>query len=176
MTFSNPRSEAISAPHLLTPTPPPGTRPGAIRRRLPLLFVVGLALTALAGPAAAIRMRSTRPIQIRTVGYIGATHDPLPEVTLVLSHPGGPTRFNVTKLRILTGDVSPANVITALQPYKYRLQLRGPDELRRKLSAAEPSDQVEIIGFIRIAERLLMASAINVSKPAPSADPDTADH
>lgn len=104
---------------------------------------------------------------IQLEGHLGPALPADKGVTnLWLSHKGKRLQFQATKLRVLTGTRTESRILSALQPYRPSLFLRGAETMVQRLDAATPTDRITIKGYLRAGARDLMVTEVTVSAPA----------
>jgi hypothetical protein len=124
------------------------------------MLVVGVA-SGLATPASARRLGGTAMQRLELRGYVGNPPEGRrEEAELELSCDGATRRFQVTRGRVLSGDMMIAHVFDRLRPYKPSLFLRGPKDLVSRCVDAKPGDRLVIQGGWRPGSRDLLLSGI----------------
>lgn len=133
----------------------------ALMRLLPLTVLLWTAAAAADDflPQAALAV----PIHIRFEGYVGEKPAQLvPEASWVLETRGKKYPFHVSHLQIITGDVSPTNIIEAVKPYRVTFRLRGDDARLQQFTGTAPGQK------IAAGTDGSSASAGSVASPGPS--------
>jgi len=120
----------------------------------------GLVLLALvaASPVAAevLRHGMARPIEARIEGYVGEKPaDVVADAKWVISCEGKKYPFHVIRLRIVGGDVSPMNVLTAAAPYPVTFYLRADTPTLAQFAATPAGQKITLIAFLRLGGRQL---------------------
>jgi hypothetical protein len=132
------------------------------------------AAVLLSFPAEAQPRRGSQAYLIQLEGYLGAPRPkPVGTTELTLRHGGGTYRFQLSRLRVLVGSVSPSNVLTDIEALQQTLNLRGAQSMIDRLAGGAEAEQVTITGHLRRGSRELMVSEVTL-KAAASATPAAA--
>lgn len=135
-----------------------------ISHRLHATLLVAI-LLALAGGGSAGTVAQPgvpKPIEVRLQVYLGDKPEGLvPEASWVVACQGKQLRMHIRHIDVLTGDVSPSNIITDATPYRITFHLRGDPALLRRLAAAGPNQLLTLTGFFRTGSRQFLLSAVD---------------
>ena len=126
-----------------------------------------LALSLVAQPLA--NAASLRRANWRLEGFVGQAPAGIkPDAHLVLQYEGKNYEFDLTKAVVLTGHVSPSQLLRDIKPGQNQLLLRGPAKAMGALTNASVGQKLLIYGYHRTGTRDLQVTKI---APAP---PDSA--
>jgi len=113
------------------------------------LACVGLACVARPPRAGAAAFRVPENLRLRMEGYVGppaAGRSEAADLTLRVGDVD--RRFQVTKARVLIGDVQASEVFDAVRPYRPSFVLRGPRELLDRIAGATPGTRLVVSGEV----------------------------
>ncbi len=137
-------------------------RSWTLRAALIGTFVIVNATT----PAPARVPRVVQVYLLRLEGHLGARRANDKGVTnLWLNHHGKSYRFQLSRLRVLTGDRLYSSIIAEVQPYRPNFFLRGADTMVQRLDNAAANDRIAITAYWRSGTRDLMVNEVTVSSP-----------
>jgi hypothetical protein len=142
-------------------------------RHAALTWSVCLALLHLSVSANAgtfIQRGLQKPIQILVEGYVGAKPANLvPEVSWIVGCLGKTYALHVSRLLVLTGDVSPFNIENAVEPYRTNFYLQGHEAALNRFASTPPGEKIVLIGFLIGAQQLVIGriGAAEVPTPTP---------
>lgn len=108
--------------------------------------------------------------RIRLEGYLGAPHPRSVATDLTLGYKDKIYRFQLTRLRVLTGTELYSHILARVQPYRPNFILRGPSSVMRQLDSARPGDLVTITGTIHASRQSVLVEDVKVGpagKPQP---------
>jgi len=156
------------------------------RRFVRVTFAVLLPLIMLTNSRIALAQKRPAPApEVNLIRFEGHLGPPQPSdrggTNLWLNHGGKEYRFQLTRLRVLTGTRMASRIIADVQPYRPSLFLRGAETMTQRLVTARPSDRIQINGYLRAGTRDLMVTEVMVStaaretpKPTPASSPVSA--
>ena len=106
-----------------------------------------------------------QPIQVRIEGYVGEKPPALvPEVSWVVGCRGRTYAFHVSHIQVLTGDVSPTNIVTAAEPYRTTFYLHGDAAALTRFASTSPGEKIVLIGYLRTGSRQLLIGRIEAAE------------
>ncbi len=125
-------------------------------------LVAALALLAWLLPAAAeARNVGPRMYSLRMDGYVGAPpRDGRNLADLQIRAASKTRRFQVTGAKVLSGSALPANVFSAVRPFRPNFILRGPQSAIERFATASPGDRFRILAKWRPGSKDLLVSSI----------------
>lgn len=141
------------------------------RNRLAVVMLAALLSQAclwvcpLAGQA---RPLAVAPVTVRMEGFVGRQPEGTPlEATWQLRVGKQKVDLYVTKLQILTGNLSPSNLTQALQPYRPALTIAARQADQDLILKAPPDQRIAISGMLDFGggARTLMPSAVEYLAP-----------
>jgi hypothetical protein len=122
-----------------------------------LLVVVGITRAETLGP---------KPILIRILGHVGAPRETDRKIAeLTLRHVERTIDFTVDEIWVLSGDAAGVDVLHEVEQYTPSMSVSGPKEVLRRLTGASPDDPLELTGYYRRGQRMLMLSSVERAKP-----------
>lgn len=131
----------------------------------PALLAV-LALVALLGTAAetAHARRARLPLSVRITAYVNAKPEGFnPQFEWVVSHRRDRVRLYIQRLFVTTGDASPGQVNSAVDPFQVQFQLAGEAAALEQLMTAPAGTRVVIDAFLQMAgARMMMVNSVRV--------------
>jgi hypothetical protein len=128
-------------------------------------LAIALAVTLVAGPAEA-RFGGTRPLLLRLEGNVGPTSTgPRQIAELTLRRGERRLVFHVVEIWVLSGGRVGIDVLHEVEPYTPNMSVEGPRELLDRLEQAPPPLQLEVTGYFRSSQRMLMLSSVEPQKP-----------
>jgi hypothetical protein len=105
--------------------------------------------------------RGPRPILIRIQGHVGAPREGDRKIAaLTLRHGEGTIDLTVDEIWVLSGDAAGVDVIHEVEQYTPSMSVSGPKEVLGRLLGASPDDPLEITGYYRRGQRMLMLSSV----------------
>jgi hypothetical protein len=112
------------------------------------------------------RLGGTAPVLLRIEGYVGPPR-PGPRNLADLTLRRGETtlRFQVEEMWVLSGDLVGLDIIDEVRPYDPNMTLAGPPEVLDRLAAASPFEPLQVSGYFRRGQRILMLSSVERRKP-----------
>jgi hypothetical protein len=130
-------------------------------RRLALALTLGLALVA----AGADAREGTRPLLLRIHGNVGPASTGSREIAELTLRRGRATiRLHVEEIWVLSGGRVGVDVLHEVEPYTPNMTVDGPRELLDRLEHAAPDLQLEVTGYFRSGQRILMLSGVEPRK------------
>ncbi len=108
--------------------------------------------------------------RIRLEGYLGAPRPRSGATDLTLGYKDKIYRFQLTRLRVLTGTELYSHILATVQPYRPNFILRGPASTMRKLDSARPGEPITITGTIHASRQSVLVEDIKVG-PADKEQP-----
>ncbi len=142
--------------------------------RPPLL--AGLAMVALLGTIAepAHARRARLPLSVRITAYVNAKPEGFnPQFEWVVSHRRERIRLYIQRLFVTTGDASPGQVDSAVDPFQVQFQLAGEAAALEQLMTAPAGTRVVIDAFLQMAgARMMMVNSVRIeAEPTVAATP-----
>ena len=133
-------------------------------RRAAALLLLALGLAAAAA-ARAQRVPGAVPLLVRFEGHVGG---PTPGdrgiADLTLRHRDRTIAFRVREIWVLSGNAAGVDVLHEVEPYTPSMRVDGPPETLDRLTTASPDETLEVTGYFRRGQRLLMLSAVERPK------------
>jgi hypothetical protein len=131
-------------------------------RTLGLAIALGAALLATGADA----REGTRPLLLRLQGNVGpASTGPRQIAELTLRRGRGTITFHVDEIFVLSGGRVGIDVLHEVEPYTPNMTVEGPRELLDRLEHAPPELPLEVTGYFRSGQRMLMLSSVEPRKP-----------
>jgi hypothetical protein len=123
-----------------------------------ILLTVLLAVVTVAHAAGLAR----RPILLRIQGHVGAPREGDRKIAELTMRQGERViDYTVEEIWVLSGDAVGTDVLHEVEQYKPSLTVSGPKEVLGRLTAASPEDPLEIVGYYRRGQRMLMLSSVD---------------
>lgn len=130
----------------------------AARRSIVLALVLGVA-----APAPAMLPR--RPILLRIEGHVGAPREgDRTLASLNLRRGKAKIPLTVTEIWVLSGDAVGMDVLAEVEQYDPAMSVDGPKDVLARLAAAKPEEPLELLGYFRSGQRMLMLSSVGPQK------------
>src|SRR5215470_13198376 len=136
-------------------------------------LAAGLALAALAlaapGAQAQLRRPLGGPYLVRIEGVLGAKlPGPLPLTTWKVARGREIYELQVSKLRVLDGNIAYFTIVDRLEPYWPSFSIAGDDKAIEAFVTAPTGKPLVLMGYLRIdsAARVLMLSSIDLAPTA----------
>jgi len=131
-----------------------------------LLGVLSLVAVSVVAEA---RVSGTVPLVIRLEGHRGAA---LPGdrgiADLTFRHGEETIAFRVREIWVLAGDAAGVDVLHEVEPYTPSMSIDGPPAVLERLLAAKPDQMLELTGYFRRGQRILMLSGVEPKKSPPA--------
>jgi hypothetical protein len=121
---------------------------------------VALVAVLLASPVVAFD-RVDRLVLLRIEGHVGprrAEDRAISELTLRRGE--SLIRLTVDEIWVLSGDLVGLDILHEVEPYEPNMSVDGPPPLLDRLAAAGPDEPLELTGYFRRGQRILMLSAV----------------
>jgi len=123
-----------------------------------ILLTVLLAVVTVAHGTGLAR----RPILLRIQGHVGAPREGDRKIAELTMRQGERViDYTVEEIWVLSGDAAGTDVLHEVEQYKPSLTVSGPKEVLGRLTAASPEDPLEIVGYYRRGQRMLMLSSVD---------------
>jgi hypothetical protein len=127
----------------------------ATRRASVLAVLVAVATVAHADSFA------PKPILVRIEGHVGRAREHDRNVAqLTLRERERVIDFTVDEIWVLSGDAAGTDVIHEVEQYTPSMSVSGPAEVLERLRQASPDDPLELTGYYRRGQRMLMLSSV----------------
>jgi hypothetical protein len=143
---------------------------GAMKNAVRLAAVVALVASVL--PVTVDAGKAPRLHRLRMDGYVGAPPEGRRERADLQLRAGKKTvRFQVTSATVLSSDMLPTTIFSAVRPYRPNFVLRGPQAVIAKVADAADGARLRIVGGWRRGSRdFLLSSVETQSGETPPAD------
>jgi hypothetical protein len=131
---------------------------------------IGLSLLLVFGVSQAWAQRYVMPIFLRIEGYVGEKPKDAPvadEWTVATDKSGDKyVKFYVTRMDVLTGDISYMDIFERLEPYTPTVQMNALPEEEQAFAGAPPQKKVTMRAYLRQSgtARILMVDYLDVQK------------
>jgi hypothetical protein len=129
--------------------------------RWPLLLAL---LIAAAAPARA-EFFGPKPLLVRIEGHVGPAREGdrrIAELNLRQDERTFP--LTIDEIWVLSGDAVGLDVIHEVEQYDPSMSVAGPKEVVHRLASADPAEPLEITGYYRRGQRILMLSSVGPAK------------
>jgi hypothetical protein len=125
-------------------------------------IVLSLVLGAAAATPAVL---PRRPILLRIEGHVGAPRQgDRTLASLNLRRGNAKIPLTITEIWVLSGDAAGIDVLNEVEQYDPAMSVDGPKEVLVRLAAAKPEEPLELIGYFRSGQRILMLSSVGPPK------------
>ena len=130
----------------------------AARWPIVLSLVLGVAATATA-------VLPRTPILLRIEGHVGAPREGDQALaSLNLRRRNTKIPLTVIEIWVLSGDALGMDVLSEVEQYDPAMSVDGPKEVLAHLAAAKPDEPLELLGYFRSGQRILMLSSVGPPK------------
>jgi hypothetical protein len=131
----------------------------ATRRAIVLAVLVAVATVAHADSF------PLKPILVRIEGHVGRAREHDRNVAqLTLRERERVIDLTVDEIWVLSGDAAGTDVIHEVEQYTPSMSVSGPAEVLARLRHASPEDPLELTGYYRRGQRMLMLSSVEPRK------------
>jgi hypothetical protein len=131
-------------------------------RTLALALALAVALVATGADA----REGTRPLLLRLQGNVGPDSTGPRQIAELTFRRGRATiTFHVEEIFVLSGGRVGLDVLHEVEPYTPNMTVEGPRELLDRFEHAAPGLQLEVTGYFRSGQRMLMLSSVEPRKP-----------
>ena len=116
-----------------------------------------LAIVSAAGAAGLAR----RPLLLRIQGHVGTPREGDRKIAELTMRRGDRVlHYTVEEIWVLSGDALGLDVLHEVEPYDPNLTVTGPKEVLGRLTTANPAEPLELVGYYRRGQRMLMLSSV----------------
>jgi hypothetical protein len=123
------------------------------------VLVLGFVAVAHAQPL------GPKPILIRIQGHVGPPRESDRKIAVLTLREGKRMiDLTVDEIWVISGNAVGVDVLHEVEPYTPSMSVSGPKEVLARLNAASPDDPLELIGYYRRGQRLLMLSSVERQK------------
>ena len=124
-----------------------------------------LAMVLLVVGVAQARLTRDRPVLLRLQGHVGATSEGDRRIAELTMRRGETVlTFQLNEIWVLSGDVASHDILSEVEGYTPSMSLSGPRDVVAKLEGAPADRLLDVTGFFRRGQRMLMLSAVEPAK------------
>ncbi len=106
-----------------------------------------------------------KPILVRIQGHVGAPRESDRQIAALTLRQGERTiDLTVDEIWVLSGDAAGVDVLHEVEQYTPSMSVSGPKEVVGRLTAASADDPLELTGYYRRGQRMLMLSSVEKPK------------
>jgi hypothetical protein len=134
------------------------------------MFALALVCAAALMPSSSSAFRAPVVPQVDLIRLTGHLREPRSGESgfndLTLEWRKKQRHFQLGDLRVMSGRRLPGDVLSTVTQYRPNFTLYGPDALLNRLDEAGPDDDVEILGYFRMAQRTLIVNEVRIGPPS----------
>jgi hypothetical protein len=126
--------------------------------RLPRSAVLATLILAVAANAEPL---APKPILLRIQGHVGPEREGDRRIaSLTFRQDARKIPVTVEEVWVLSGDAVGTDVLHEVEQYDPSLSVSGPTEVVHRLVTASPDEPLELTGYYRRGQRMLMLSSV----------------
>ena len=128
-----------------------------------LRWLIGVLVFVLAFSAHADR--AAKPVLIRIQGHVGAPRPEDRKIAELKLRDGNKTiDLTVAEIWVLSGNAVGVDILHEVEQYDPNMTVSGPSDVLGRLANASPDQRLDVTGYYRRGQRMLMLSGVEPAK------------